>query len=72
MQSAINELSESLATKDDIIATKDSTVREHFKRIREMANMAHLKAVVGKEQAAAGDTPSHEVERERDCFERVA
>ena len=43
MQSAINELSESLATKDDIIATKDSTVREHFKRIREMANMAHLK-----------------------------
>jgi hypothetical protein len=43
MQSAINELSESLMKKDDIIATKDSTAREHVKRIREMANMAHLK-----------------------------
>ena len=38
MQSAINELSESLAKKDDIIATKDSTVRE----VR-WQNMAHLK-----------------------------
>ena len=43
MQSAINELTESLTKKDEIIATKEGIARERFARIREMANMTHQK-----------------------------
>ena len=43
MQSAINELATSLARKDDIIAAKASATRDHFAKVRDMANMAQKK-----------------------------
>ena len=43
MQSAINELTASLARKDDIIAAKDKATRDHFAKVRDMASMAHQK-----------------------------
>ena len=43
MQSAINELTASLARRDDIIAAKDSATRDHFAKVRDMANMAQKK-----------------------------
>ena len=43
MQSAINELTASLKRKDDIIAAKDSATRDHFAKVRDMANMAQKK-----------------------------
>ena len=43
MQSAINELTASLARKDDIIATKDRATRDHITKVRDMTNMAHQK-----------------------------
>ena len=43
MQTTINELTASLARKDDIIAAKDSATRDHFAKVRDMANLAHKK-----------------------------
>jgi CRISPR/Cas system-associated endonuclease Cas3-HD len=43
MQLAINELTASLSRKDDIIAAKDSATRDHFAKVRDMANMAQKK-----------------------------
>ena len=43
MQSTINELTASLARRDDIIAAKDSATRDHFAKVRDMANMAQKK-----------------------------
>jgi hypothetical protein len=43
MQTVINELTASLARKDDIIAAKDSATRDHFAKVRDMANMAQKK-----------------------------
>ena len=43
MQLAINELTESLARKDDIIAAKDRATRDQVVKVRDMANMAHQK-----------------------------
>ena len=43
VQTAINELTASLARKDDIIAAKDSATRDHFAKVRDMANMAQKK-----------------------------
>ena len=42
MQSTINELT-SLRRKDDIIAAKDSATRDHFTKVRDLANMAQKK-----------------------------
>ena len=41
MQATINELTASLARKDDIIAAKDSATRDHFAKVRDMANLTH-------------------------------
>ena len=43
VQTAINELTASLARKDAIIAAKDSATRDHFAKVRDMANMAQKK-----------------------------
>ena len=43
MQLAMNELTESLVRKDDIIAAKDRATRDHVVKVRDMANMAHQK-----------------------------
>ena len=43
MQSTINELTASLRRKDDIIAAKDSATRDHFTKVRDLANMAQKK-----------------------------
>ena len=43
MQSTINELTASLRRRDDIIAAKDSATRDHFTKVRDLANMAQKK-----------------------------
>ena len=43
MQSTINDLNASLTRQDDIIAAKDSATRDHFAKVRDMANMAQKK-----------------------------
>ena len=43
MQLTINELTASLTRKDDIIAAKDNATRDHFAKVRDMANMAQKK-----------------------------
>ena len=43
MQSTINELTASLRRRDDIIAAKDSAARDHFTKVRDLANMAQKK-----------------------------
>jgi len=43
MQTAINELTESLTRKDDIIAAKDRATRDHFAKVQDMTKVARQK-----------------------------